>query len=254
LAAPAAPAATTALPTAHGRLEDLDEVGGVDQRSSQRGRARGPLLHDSLELEYLHNNKKKKKKALVVAAAARSIVDSNEEGEEEGGPLGVEDDNEDGAGCGDGGADYDDAMMDTVTTGGTAHDMDHHHQLHHHQHHYQRHREQQHREQIETNGPPTAGDREMAFHTLRSKMGHLEEVIEDIGQFICENQLEDHFINFVFRLSSVSKDLNTEISTVESYLEFIVPLAPRPLPCSPSALVLAIHGGPGLERFYYYFI
>jgi hypothetical protein len=77
-------------------------------------------------------------------------------------------------------------------------------------------------DQIETNGPPTAGDREMAFHSLRSKMGHLEEVIEDIGQFICENQLEDHFINFVFRLSSVSKELNTEISTVESYLEFIV--------------------------------
>lgn len=75
--------------------------------------------------------------------------------------------------------------------------------------------------QIETNGPPTAGDREMAFHALRSKMGHLEEVIEDIGQFVCENQLEDHFINFVFRLSSVSKELNTEISTVESYLDFI---------------------------------
>lgn len=105
---------------------------------------------------------------------------------EEGGPLGLE------------GEDLDDdgAMMDTMATN----DID---------------------QQIETNGPPTAGDREFAFHTLRSKMGHLEEVIEDIGQFICENQLEDHFINFVFRLSSVSKDLNTEISTVESYLEFI---------------------------------
>ncbi len=108
---------------------------------------------------------------------------------EEGGPLGLE------------GEDLDDdgAMMDTMATN----DID---------------------QQIETNGPPTAGDREFAFHTLRSKMGHLEEVIEDIGQFICENQLEDHFINFVFRLSSVSKDLNTEISTVESYLEFIVRL------------------------------
>lgn len=115
--------------------------------------------------------------------AARSIVDEAEEG----GPLGLE------------GEDLDDdgAMMDTMATN----DID---------------------QQIETNGPPTAGDREFAFHTLRSKMGHLEEVIEDIGQFICENQLEDHFINFVFRLSSVSKDLNTEISTVESYLEFIV--------------------------------
>jgi hypothetical protein len=115
--------------------------------------------------------------------AARSIVDESEEG----GPLGLE------------GEDLDDdgAMMDTMATN----DID---------------------QQIETNGPPTAGDREFAFHTLRSKMGHLEEVIEDIGQFICENQLEDHFINFVFRLSSVSKDLNTEISTVESYLEFIV--------------------------------
>jgi len=74
----------------------------------------------------------------------------------------------------------------------------------------------------ETNGPPTAGDREQAFHALRAKMGHLEEVIEDIGQFVCENQLEDHFISFVFRLSAVSKELHTEISTVENYLDFIV--------------------------------
>jgi hypothetical protein len=75
-------------------------------------------------------------------------------------------------------------------------------------------------------------------------MGHLEEVIEDIGQFICENQLEDHFINFVFRLSSVSKDLNTEISTVESYLEFIVPLAPLALSLALLALLLSFSPRP----------
>eukprot|EP01087_Luapelamoeba_hula_P008255 TRINITY_DN2059_c1_g1_i4.p1 TRINITY_DN2059_c1_g1~~TRINITY_DN2059_c1_g1_i4.p1 ORF type:complete len:670 (-),score=108.76 TRINITY_DN2059_c1_g1_i4:354-2363(-) len=80
-----------------------------------------------------------------------------------------------------------------------------------------------------TNGPAmpsshileSGNAREQTFISMRAKMGHLEEVIADLGQFMCDSQLEEHFLSYVLRLGNISKDLGSEMRTVESYLEFM---------------------------------
>ncbi len=82
-------------------------------------------------------------------------------------------------------------------------------------------------EQLFSNGPTSLGDRDVAFSAMRSKMSMLEAIVEDLGQFIYDNQLQDHFIPHIMSLAHTSKQLNKEISVVENYLDFMV-LPPPP--------------------------
>ena len=77
-------------------------------------------------------------------------------------------------------------------------------------------------ETLENTNGPFAGTREQAFQGLQQKLQNLEAVVEDMGQYLFDNGLEDHFFPFVLRLSKVSKELSAEMSTVEHYMEFMV--------------------------------